>query len=330
MVLIIGGGIIGLSIAWRLAQARMNTTVVDAGNRGGEASPAGAGMLAPGGEFDRRSVWTDLSLESQAAYGDFVTELRAASGLEIDYSVCGGLELAFSEDQMRSLRERAARQAQFGIVSEERPEGLFYPMDAYVDSRQVLDALRVACRRRGAVLYQDRLAGAAEASDFAAVVVAAGAWSGSIILTSEGVPLPLPKSIPVKGHLVGYDLQPGALGPIRRHGHTYMLQRASGFLIAGSTEERIGFDTTVDARICQEIHGRAVALWPALGTHKPSQCWTGLRPATEDLMPRIGQFENTNVWLAYGHYRNGILLAPVTAARVSREIIAHLASSGKG
>ena len=127
--------------------------------------------------------------------------------------------------------------------------------------------------------------------------------------------------MPIKGHLIGFQLEPGALGPVRRHGETYVLQRSSGFLIAGSNEQDIGFDRTVDPAICEDIHRRAAQLFPPLEHATPVKRWIGFRPRlVEGDGPRIGRVEGTNVWLAYGHYRNGILLTPVTAQRVADEI----------
>ena len=129
----------------------------------------------------------------------------------------------------------------------------------------------------------------------------------------------LPQVKPIKGHLIGFDLEPGALGPMLRREHSYVLQRSNGFLIAGSTEEDVGFDRSINSTICEEIRRRAAELWPALESAPPSKRWIGFRPYAE--APHIGRVGNTNVWLAYGHFRNGILLAPVTAQRVAAEIL---------
>jgi glycine oxidase len=99
-----------------------------------------------------------------------------------------------------------------------------------------------------------------------------------------------------------------------------MLQRANGYTVAGSSEERIGFDTAIDDGICRDIHARCRELWPELARYEPCDRWIGFRPATGDLLPKIGRLEGSNVWLAYGHYRNGILLAPVTSQRIADSI----------
>jgi glycine oxidase len=111
-------------------------------------------------------------------------------------------------------------------------------------------------------------------------------------------------------------MEPGLLPAIVRSGHTYLLQRESGALIAGSSMEDAGFDRTVDAVITHDIHNRAARLFPALARTKPIDCWNGLRPATDE-GPIVGRFGDTSIWTAYGHFRNGILLAPDTAQTIA-------------
>jgi len=128
----------------------------------------------------------------------------------------------------------------------------------------------------------------------------------------------LPKVFPVRGHLVYFEMEPGLLQTIVRSGHTYVLQRESGGVVAGSSMEDAGFDRTVDSAIVEDIHKRAAKLIPQLADAKPIDSWNGLRPAT-DVGPVIGRVGDTNVWTAYGHFRNGILLAPDTAQTIASE-----------
>jgi glycine oxidase len=309
-VAIIGAGLIGASIAWRLAQAGRQVTLFDAGKLGGEASSAGAGMLSPGGEFDEPSVWLDLGMKSMRLYPAFVEELSIESGMPIDFRICGCLYVVEGE-----ARARAEFQATAGIRVEPKPEGLFYPDDGFVDPGDLLRALRRVFDARGVRVVEHHPVEELDASKYDAVVVGAGAWSGEI-----RVGVALPPAIPVKGHLIGFQLEPGTLGPMRRHGHTYVLQRSNGFTIAGSTEERVGFDRTIDPAICADIHRRAAQLFPALESATPCRQWIGFRPYSEN-GPHIGRVADSNVWLAYGHYRNGILLAPLTADRVVHDIL---------
>jgi glycine oxidase len=155
-------------------------------------------------------------------------------------------------------------------------------------------------------------------------VIAAGAWSGAIEASLEGQPYKLPRSFPIKGHLLGYRLPAGSLGTIVRHDHTYVLQRADGFTIAGSSTEDAGFDRTIDPKIVSDVAARAGALVPALRDLQPESVWIGFRPRTDAPAPHIGRVLSSRLWLAYGHYRNGVLLAPATCDRICREISASL------
>ena len=272
--LIVGGGLIGSSIAWRLAQKGVRITLADAGNLGGEASQAGAGMLSP-----RSETGLELGLESMRLYPSFVEELHAECGIDVDLK-------------------------------------MFHAEDGIVDPAALLRALRCACESRGVRIVRERVT-AIQPRDYGAVVIAAGAWSSQIQVANVN----LPAVTPVKGHLIGFHLNPGVLGPVRRQGETYVLQRSNGFLIAGSNEQDIGFDQTVDAGICADIHRRAAQLFPALENETPARRWIGFRPrAVQSENPHIGRVEGSNVWLAYGHFRNGILLTPVTAERVANSI----------
>lgn len=332
-IAVAGGGIIGLTVAWRLAQRGFPVTVFDKGAMGAEASWAGAGMLAPGGEILATSPIATLAIEARNIYPSFVRELEEASRSRIDFEECGALDLAYSAEEWRGLEARAAHQAALGIRSETldlgrvlsicshiRTAGLegarFYPGDAIVNPREIVSALCSICPALGVSLIENR---AVESLDslaaFDAAVVAAGAWSSQI---STGG---LPAAAPVKGHLIGYQQPPGRYRTIIRHGHTYLLQRSGGLLIAGSSEEHVGFDRSVDARIVRDIAARAAFVLPHLAGETPTEAWTGLRPASDAL--HTGAYgAGGRLYLAYGHYRNGILLAPVTGRNLAAEISA--------
>ena len=294
-VTVLGAGLIGASVAWRLAKRGVRVTLCDAGSFGGETSSAGAGMLSPGGEFEGASVWRDLGMESMREYPAFVDELSAESGMPIDFAIVG----------CRKLLEDSGEPHDF-------------PEDGYVNPTDLLRALRSVCVARGVEIIENRHILSIQVSNDEPIVVAAGAWSNQIEILDGDRRIDLPAVRPIKGHLIGFDLEPGTLGPMLRRGHSYVLQRASGFTIAGSTEEDVGFDRTIDPAICEDIHRRCAELWTPLKNVKPSKCWIGFRPFSQT--PNIGRFENTNVWLAYGHFRNGILLTPLTARRIADEI----------
>jgi glycine oxidase len=347
-IAIAGGGIIGLSAAWRLAQRGFRVALFDQGTLGSEASWAGAGMLAPGGEIDEPSELAAMALASRQIYPAFVRELERESGMAIDFQELGAIDLAYSAEELTALEARAAKQAAIGIASQPvardrvtafwprvRSEGLvgarFYPGDGLVNPREVVTALTAACLRLGVRLVEN--CRVAEISDrglavevktpqgaemHQAALVAAGAWSGSIALN----PFPLPASWPVRGHLLGYRQPVQTCNTIIRHGHTYLMQRASGFLIAGTSVETVDFDRRIDDQIVSRLSTAAGFVMPHLLETSPSESWLGFRPASEQL--QLGRWQSGNVYLAYGHYRNGILLAPLTADRIAAEISANL------
>ena len=301
--MVIGSGLIGSSIAWRLAQRGARVTVLESQRYFGESSWAGAGMLSPQGERFPDAAWQQRAMESLSLFPAFVDELRRQSGDAIDFSICGAIEIVDGEERV-------------------------VPGEAIVNPRDLGAALRTVLRELDVRLLQYQPAGAIRRAgsrwavgeiEADVVIVAAGAWSGA--LTVDGVALPA--SLPVKGYLLGYACAPGSLTTIRRAGHTYVLQRADGFTIVGSTEERIGFDTTVDAQIVRELHGRAAEVWEGLAGRAPDRVWTGFRPATESQQIYVQPWpqDPASLWLAYGHFRNGILLAPWTADFVAGALV---------
>jgi len=348
-IAIAGGGLIGLSIAWRLAQQGWPVTILEKGSIGREASWAGAGMLAPGGEIEARSRLATLSLESRRLYGAFVKELEAGSGYRIDYQQCGSLDVAYWPDDLALLEARAARQAEIGILSKPltiaqvrtfwphvRSEGLagarFYPEDAIVNPRELVAALASACLKLNVhIVEHSAVTGATVTMDAVhvetisgahscgALVVAAGAWSDSIAIDGT---LPIPAAEPVKGHLIGYHQPEQTCSTIIRHGSVYLLQRANGMLIAGASVEHVGFNRGIDPRIVSDLAAAAGFVLPHLHETTPSETWIGFRPGSDDL--HLGAWDSKRLYLAYGHYRNGILLAPVTAQNLADEISANL------
>lgn len=349
-VAIVGGGIIGLSIAFRLSRPDfgLSIDVFDQSVTGGEASWAGAGMLSIGGEIDAAAPLANLALESRKLYPAFVHELESLSELPIDYLECGALDVAYSDDELTALDRRAERQRILGIRSKGitagqvatfwpriRQEGLtggrFYPDDAIVNPRELVHALKVACRKAGVniverccvkaiELAENRLSvvGDRGTSHFNTAVIAAGAWSSQIELS--GAPA-LPHAEPVKGQLIGYHQPEQTCNTIVRHGHTYLLQRSSGLLIAGSSMERVGFDRELDPFIEADIAHSAGFLMPHLAETSPCESWLGFRPSSDDL--QLGMWR-PGLYLAYGHFRNGILLAPATADHIANQISANL------
>ncbi len=353
-VIIAGGGVIGASIAWRLARNQRRVLLLDAAPKiGSEASSAAAGMLAPGGEFDQASPLLNLAIASLAKYDDFVGALKADSGVPIEFHRTSAVQIALTSTDLESLSTRAASQRAAGIPSTVinrdelralvplvRPDAIGairYTNEAIVDPAALMTALHAACLARGVAIRPDSRVtsivadttavrvvlsdkAAHQTVDASFAVIAAGAWSSAIQVTVDAQPHQLPRSFPVKGHLLGYRLLPGSLAATVRHEHTYALQRADGFTIAGSSTEDAGFDRAIDPQIAAAVATRAGAMVPCLASLQPESVWVGFRPATGAAAPLIGRVQSSRLWLAYGHYRNGILLAPATCDRVCQEI----------
>ncbi|MCW5963690.1 MAG: FAD-dependent oxidoreductase [Bryobacterales bacterium] len=356
-VAVIGAGIVGASIAWRLAQCGFSVTVYDAGAFAGEASAAGAGMLSPGGEANQLADWARDTVEARAMYPDFVAELQDESEHRIDFRACGAIDLALDSTDWDALQRRRTVQEALGIQVEgiSRAEvrrlapalstavtrgefsALWFANDAVVNPRDVTRALSLLLPRAGVAIrehcpvaactwqgnhFEVRSATAGPLSEADAVVMAAGAWSSTIDFTQEsltGMPgLPLPrKSVPIRGHLIQCEQPPGTLGPIVRHRHLYVFQRRSGSMVAGSNEELVGFDRTPNLEAVNQIHGHTEQLLPGLFPPLSDTHWLGFRPGIGGSGPEVRQFGRLPLWLAYGHYRNGILLAPHTAQRIA-------------
>ena len=347
MMIVVGAGIIGLSSAWRLAQNRIAVTLFDARETGAEASWAGAGMLAPGGEFDGDSPLTQMAMRSLAQYPDFVAELREISEIDIDFRRCGALDAAFTESDAEALTRRAVRQADIGIPSESATHpgavaARFYPDDALVNPRDLTRALRIACLRAGVQIREHEPVTAivgngqgvrTQKGEYAAeaVLIATGAWSAQLLSTA--------KTKPVRGHLIAYNhldqnpdqhrdnSPPARLDSILRNGPTYLVPRR-GQIVAGSSTEHAGFDRTLDPAVIADIQTRAALLLPSLAGFTPDETWLGFRPGIEGGIPSIGRLPGTAIWTAFGHYRNGILLAPETARSIAARVTADPCADG--
>jgi glycine/D-amino acid oxidase-like deaminating enzyme len=163
-----------------------------------------------------------------------------------------------------------------------------------------------------------------ESSEFDVTVLSAGAWSDQVKIVASGQPVRIPRVNPVRGHLISFELtdssNDAALCDVMlRHNHTYLLRRAGNVIIAGATTERCGFNRAIDGHAAEQLAASAAELMPAL-SNRGYVAWNGFRPATLDEQPVIQRWGDSSIWLAYGHYRNGILLAPATAQLVARGI----------
>ena len=334
---VVGGGAIGLSVAWRAAERGVQITVVDPNPAGG-ASRVAAGMLAPVTEVHYgEEALLSLALESSRRYPDFVAELEAATGQSTGYRACGTLAVARDGDDLAELHRVASYQERLGLTVERvrardcralEPAlapgirgGVLVEGDHQVDPRRLLAALLAACQRAGVELVQSRAlrwepgtlhldSGPALAPDV--VVLAAGAWSTRL----EGLPAAMAALIrPVKGQLARLHGDPFLSRNIRGL-DVYLVPRADGEVVVGATVEERGFDPTVTAGAVHDLLRAAVELVPDVRELALVSTEAGFRPGTPDNAPLLGSVEDGLVF-ATGHYRNGILLAPVTADAIA-------------
>ncbi|WP_433724889.1 glycine oxidase ThiO [Actinoplanes sp. CA-051413] len=326
-VVVIGGGIIGLSIAWRCAQRGLSVTVHDSGGDDG-AWYAAAGMLAPAGEagFGQEAL-TELMVDSAARWPDFAAGLRRETGIDVGYDTVGTLSVALTADDLAEARRLWEYRREHGLgvspllpsaIRELEPAlsprlrgGAHAPDDRQVDPRRVVAALRAAL---GPAIVPGPVADLPASRP---VVVAAG--SGTAALT--GLPVR-----PVKGLVLRLRGEPGLL----RHvvsgwadgRHVYLVPRADGEVVVGATQEERA-DATVTAGQVLDLLRAATDLVPDLGECELVETLVRHRPATPDNAPLLGAY-GPGVAVAAGHHRNGVLLAPVTA-----DLIAELVATGK-
>jgi glycine oxidase len=306
--LFVGGGVIGLSCAWRAQQRGLSVCVLERDRVGGGASRVAAGILAPDSEAEPgQEPFVPLARRSLELYPQFVAEL----GADVGFWPSGMLVLALDDGEVGPdwLTPSQCRELEPGLSPTIRG-GLYSEQEASVDPRRLLAALAARVEvREGAEVVEIGRGGVtlATGETVAAgrVVVCAGAWSGF-----AGVPVR-----PVKGQVVRLRGELGAQRMLRTE-HVYVVPRRNGEVVLGATVEERGFDTRVTAGAVHELLREGCRVLPELGELELVDVSAGLRPASPDNGPLIGEWE-AGVLVATGHYRNGILLAPVTAEAIA-------------
>jgi glycine oxidase len=347
---VVGGGIIGASVAWRLASRGIAVTIFERGRAGQEASWAAAGMIAPQAEAEGPGPFLDICLRGREAFDAIIDQLVHESGIDPEYDRPGILYVALDANEQRELERRVQWQRKAGLgaeveelsgeearrmepaLSSEVTYALHLPSNRRTENRKLTQAYLTAAMRAGATVHEgvrvDAIVassgrasgvmlgnGSVESADI--VVVAAGAWINHIRgLEADEVPIR-----PVRGQIICFQGRPAMLGPAIFSLRGYLVPRRDGRLLAGSTMEDAGYDHSVTMAGMGRIITGANALVPRLSTLPFREAWSGLRPATDDLMPVLGPSPSfSNVLYAAGHYRSGILLSAITG-----EIIADLA-----
>jgi glycine oxidase len=347
-IVIVGAGVIGLGIAWRLAARGARVTVLDKGAAGRGASHAAAGMLAACVEAEPgEEALVALGRESQRRWPDFAEELQRASGIDVELRREGTLSLALTADDQGRLTHHLAFQQSLGLPLEwlsaaetRRREphlaarlagAVWSPEDHHVDNRKVATALRVAAEAAGATICEQhevkeiavadgRAAGVvlADGREVAAdrVVLAAGAWSRGIAGLAPDLRPPVR---PIKGQMLALRMDPAA--PLISHvlwaPGVYLVPRRDGRLIVGATVEERGFDDTLTAGGVLTLLEAAWRVVPAIEELPIDEMWVGHRPGSRDDAPILGRAPLDGLIYATGHHRNGILLTPVTADAIA-------------
>ena len=355
-IIIIGGGVIGLGIGWQLAKAGASVSIYERGAAGRAASWAAAGMLAPLAEaHTEESSLLKLGCESLARYPQWVRELEADAERSIGYRMEGTLIIGLEPDDTHQLRHlytaqqdlgldvewlsgRAAREIE-PVLSPRITAAIHCATDYQVDNRQMVTALQCAYQACGGVLHENStiekiviengIATGVQTRDgfqgADTLILAAGCWSAQV----EGLPEPIvPPVRPVKGQMLALQMEAGieinsVIRTIRARYPTsvYLVPRDNGRLIVGATSEEMGFDTRLTAGGVFELLRGA---WEAVpGTYELPllETWTGLRPGSRDNAPILGETPVENLIYATGHYRNGILLTPITAYEMTKLIL---------
>lgn len=349
-IVIAGGGVIGLAIAWRLARAGRDVTVLERDRAGQGASRVAAGMIAPVAEsgFDDRD-FLRFAGASQERYPSFIAELEADADMRVTLDLSGAMVVALNRDDVEAMRRTFDYRTSLGLKVEwltgtrsreieptltpRVSAAMWNPTDGHVDTRALVAALARACVMRGAKVREgvevervsienDAVRGVrTRDGDVGAeiVVVAAGSWSGTI----GGLPDDtVPPVRPVKGQIIRLRrTRDFALRHIIRAPRAYLLPKPDGTVVVGATQEEAGFDLLPTAGGVKEILEHAWEVVPSIHDLPFESVEVGLRPGTRDHLPIIGATRVRGLIMATGHFRHGISLAPATADAVCDAIV---------
>jgi glycine oxidase len=342
-VLVIGGGAIGCAVAWELARRHVTVTVVERGAPCREATWAAAGMLSPLGHADRSPAMLQLATTSLDLWPGFAADLLESTGVDVEYRTSGALHVAFDDAEARALEDFVRRGGDFGTellsaedarelepaLSHDVRSAAFIARDHRVHNRRLGMALWSACTGAGVTFLTDTTVTALASDDgrftgvrtargdtlqAGAVVLATGAWSAGL----EGLPRPLPVR-PVRGQMLAVE------EPRPRHvlhgSSVYLVPRENGHLLVGATVEEVGFRAGPTPGGIASLIRAAECILPDIAEARIVETWAGYRPGTPDALPILGNEPAVSgVYYATGHYRNGILLAPITGQLMAQLI----------
>ena len=343
-IVVLGGGVIGLAIAYEATRRGLRPLVLERGKAGSGAVWAAAGMLAPAAEAESEDqALVELALESCRLYPEFIAQLEADSGMTCGYRTEGTLVVALNRDHAEELERVASFQRRLGLdvawldadevlrrepgLSPRLLGALCAEGDRQVDPRRLVRALRAAIERRGGTIVEDSditriesaggtvqevihtVAGETTSARAGCIVAAAGAWTNDLPLDAARE-LPLR---PVKGQVLRLRGEP-LIQHVVRTPDVYLVPRASGELVVGATSEELGFDARPTAGAALDLLREAWRVLPGIADLELAEQTVSFRPALRDNLPCIGPVADTaGMFVATGHYRHGVMLAPVTA-----------------
>ncbi len=337
-VAVVGGGVVGCAVACELAGHGASVILLERERVGSGASSAAAGMLAPQSEAHPPEEWQQLLLAARAEHEPLAARLREETGVDVGYRRDGVLRIACTEAERRELQERAASQRADGLAAEwlepedavrlepalspEIAGALWLPEESQVHSPRLVQALALLATRLGVDVREGApVLGVAsqaviipnERLSAGVVVLAGGVWTAAI----EGVSLPLQ---PVKGQIVSAAATAAAPRHMIWGPGAYLTPKADGQLLIGATEEPGNFDTRPTLSALSGLIARGAQLVPSLAGLPLNTAWAGLRPALPDRLPAIGRLADA-LFAATGHFRNGILLGPLTGKLIARLVL---------
>jgi glycine oxidase len=350
-VLIIGGGVIGLAIAREIRNKGIEkVTVVDKGCAGAEASWAAAGILAPQAETDRIDEFFKICTASRDLYPEFAAELREESGVDIELDRNGTIYLAFDDGDVREIRKRFEWQTHAGLnvgrltnaeccsletnISSDVREALLFPDDWQVENRKLLAALIEYARRNGVEIVENspitslltngrEVTGARSVDErtysAGTVVLTTGAWTSLIKIGEEPVPVNVK---PIRGQMICFKPAEKHFDHVIYSPRGYLVPRADGRILAGATVEDAGFEIETTDDAVRDLLKSTAEIAPGLAKLSVVDHWAGLRPFAVDGLPVIGKISQAdNLFVATAHYRNGVLLAPITAKIMADAVV---------
>ncbi|MBI2105050.1 MAG: glycine oxidase ThiO [Candidatus Omnitrophica bacterium] len=337
-VIVLGGGIIGCALAEELSRRGRRVVVLERGAIGAEASTAAAGILAAQMDIPQPGPFFELCQRARALYPQWVRHLERRSGLSVGYHGDGILYLAATAPEEAAMEARAGWQRRLGLrverwtireVRRREPAvdgrfrcGWHFPTEAQVDNVRLMQALAVAARKAG-VTFRERTAVRrvlVRGGRVAGVATARGRMSAPVVVNCLGswanmggaFPVPLPVE-PARGQMLAFRGSRGLVRHAVMSERAYVVQRRDGRLLVGSTIERAGFEKTLTLEGMHAILAGLRRMSTALASCCFLEAWAGFRPRTPDDLPILGQTPIEGLYVATGHFRHGILLAPITA-----------------